>query len=395
MIGINIALDLLIECVGPIFGVRLNKPFDRHFMDGLHGAVVRDPAKREHALSLVRSAFNARNVQTHTPVDNPVSLDRENLGRLAAEPYMVAFKADGRRLVLVLTMHEGHETAYLVDRAGEVYSTVVAATRNHFTRGTVIDTEYVVYPKTKEGELLAFNLLVDRGEPLWRKPYTERLEALRKVVPPNRVDPHRRKSFAMMHIMSMVDNLHLLTKHTDKLQYLKQMLRTVTPRYTTDGLVLTAADRGVRSGQDESLLKFKFTQTVDLVVWAEGAAGGWSTPVMTCDSGGEERLVENMRLDREDPAFCRLLEGRRIYCEMLGKPIQFSHILELRCVADGAGGVIGRFVRVRTDKSSPNNVATVSRTIQCLWDNVQVDDLVEMCKRYQAEHQHPQKIRRV
>jgi len=364
-------------------------------MDDQHGVVVRDPAKCEHALAVVRAAFNARNVRTHVPVDNPVSLDRENLGRLAAEPYMVAFKADGRRMVMVLTMYAGHETTFLVDRAGQVYSTVVAATRSHFTRGTVIDTEYVVYPKSKEGELLAFNVLVDRGDSLGQKPYADRLEALNKIIPSNRVDPHRRKSFAMMHIMSMVDNLHLLTKHTEKLQYLKQMLRTVTPRYGTDGLVLTAANRGVRSGQDESLLKFKFTQTVDLVVRVEGDGGGWFAPEMVCDGGGDECPVDNMRLDCADTTFRRLLEGRRVYCEMLGKPVRFAHILELKCVADGDGGVIGRFVRVRTDKSSPNNVATVDRTIQCLWDNVQVDDLVEMCQRYRAEHHRPQKIRRV
>lgn len=365
-------------------------------MNGQHYAIIRDPRKREHALSAVRAAYNARNVRTHVPVDNPVSLDRENLPRLAAEPYMATYKANGTRLVVVFAMYEGHETTFLVDRAGEVYSTVMAATRNHFTRGTVIDAEYVVYPNTKEGELLAFNILVDRGEYLGNQPYTKRLEALNKAVPANRIDPYRRKSLAMMHIVSMVDSLHLLTKHTDHLRYLKRMLRTVIPRYDTDGLVLTAADRGVRSGQDETLLKFKFIQTVDLVARCSAAPGEpWSFPEVVCDSGGVECSVDNLRFDCADPSFQRLLEGRRCYCESLGKPITFAHILELKCINDGGGGVIGRFVRVRVDKSSPNNVATVDRTIQCLWDNVQVDDLVEMCQRYEEEAGRPEKIRRL
>ena len=72
---------------------------------------VTDEEKAARVMAVVRHATRVGDHVKHIPVENPVSIDRDNLGLLRGRDYTVSFKADGTRYLLVLCTHRARPIA--------------------------------------------------------------------------------------------------------------------------------------------------------------------------------------------------------------------------------------------------------------------------------------------
>jgi hypothetical protein len=335
---------------------------------------VTDTVKRKHVLALINHAFRVSHPTPHVPVDNPVSLDRAGLQRLKRENYIVAYKADGTRYILVLTLFNGRPLAVLVDRAGRMYSLHVQAQWGHFHRNSLFDGELC----TIDGNIqhfLVFNALMDQGHSLLDLTYVQRLQHIQTNFAPHSLTSEERRMVTSF-IVPMAPNLHFVCKEWDYAQNMRAMLRSVTPRYGTDGFVLTPVDQPVVSGRNPAMFKWKQDHPIDVRATLQG-----TKLLLEVDDDGTpvplHRVMAKVQFQDADPDWQELLAGWILYNDIiLNGTGAFHHVVELSCHPVGASFAL-QYMRLRPDKEGPNNVQTIKRTLQSIKDGITQEDLFE------------------
>ena len=294
--------------------------------------LVEDPDKIKHVLDIAKRAFGCP-AAPHLPVDNPVSLDAKNIALLSNEPYTVSFKADGTRYLLVLCFYRGRPLACLVNRASKVYSLYAVAKASHFNNTSVFDGELCQCVGGQSGsyDFLVFNALIDQGALLRDKPYEMRLVHVANNFSAEPVPAGQRERLqTFVHARS--PRLHFVRKENDDARNMRGLLHNTTPRYKIDGVILTPTQRGVCSGRDEHLLKFKTDHPIDVLMVGEGANYG----MYVDDDGGLVRLADVVGMpvyfDASSPDFRVVEQGARVYSrELRQSAVQFRHVVEMDC----------------------------------------------------------------
>jgi len=343
---------------------------------------VKDPNKREHVLALIRRAFNAPSAK-HVPVDNPVSLDRQNIGLLREREYIVAFKADGTRYLLALTMYRGRRLAAFVDRAGRVFSLQVRASVAHFKYGSVYDGELCqCNTGSNSYDYLVFNALMSKGAMLYAETYPQRLAHVRDNFSPSPVRMDERQRIDT-YVSPCDSRLNFVCKEWDLARNMRAMDHNITPRYSVDGYVFTPCDEAVVPGRSESVLKWKSDNPIDplFVVLTDGTVA-----LYVDDDGTLIRLdaVVNMRVrfDVAGTALQSILEGAGVDHRLFRSEEDevFRHVIETDCAFTEDQGVeylLLRYIRMRPDKDGPNNAGTILRTLRTIRDNIQQQEIYE------------------
>jgi hypothetical protein len=330
------------------------------------------PEEREELLDRYHALLGAARHHERNPLEQPVSMAREDLPKLLAEDYVVLRKSDGVRHTLFLTSTRASPSvAVLLDRRLTLRRIPVAA-RKDFFAGTVLDCELV---QARAGALLlAFDLLALKGEGITAKPYAARGALLAACLPPEPepgdelpedFDAREREVIRRVRRGWIVlgangAGLALYVKGHAPLGRLEALLAEESS-HPSDGLVFVAAGRGARAGTSRSTFKLKSRHTVDLEVEPK------QRRILCGRGGGPETAVERVELDAAEfclePRFweattallghnggiveCALLPGRRLapLCE-------------------------------RRDKSHPNTLDVVRRTAVDLEEGLAPEELV-------------------
>lgn len=335
---------------------------------------VLDDEKKQFVLSVVKRAFGMPEHVPHVPVDNPVSLDRRNMGHLANENYTVAFKADGIRYLLVLCMYKARPLAAMVNRAGHVFTLYVAAQASHFYNCSVFDGELCEVTGKHEYDFLVFNALIDQGAMLCKKPYHTRLlhvENNFSCEPVAVKDRPRMQSY----IFARSRRLHFVRKEYDMAKNMRALQHNIVPRYKIDGFIFTPLDRGVEPGRDEFLLKHKTDNPIDVLLRIEAEA----VNVFVDDNGLLVSLSSTIGMPvhfkpLESETFKSIYEGAVVYATEFGQAATFEHVVEMECRVRDSGLHLS-FLRLRPDKDGPNNAVTVQRTLRTIRDDIQLDEI--------------------
>jgi hypothetical protein len=336
---------------------------------------VTDPAKRKHVLALVNHAFRVSHPTPHVPVDNPVSLDRAGLARLSNENYIVAYKADGTRYLLALTVFNGRPLAVLVDRAGRIYSLHVQAQWSHFHRNSVFDGELCVIDGSCQ-HFMVFNALMDQGTSLLDMTYPQRLKYVQSNFPTHSLTPDERRNVTSF-IIPMAPQLHFVCKEWDFARNMRAMLRNVMPRYNTDGFVLTPVDQPVISGRNAAMFKWKRDHPIDVRATIRG-----NQLLLEVDDNGTpvplHRVMPQVVFDDNDADWVQLICGWQLYDSVVHNDSgTFYHVVEMSCTPVGDHQFKLQYMRLRPDKEGPNNVQTIHRTLQSIHDNITQEDLFD------------------
>jgi hypothetical protein len=356
-------------------------------MSGTIMCPITDEGKQKHIHAIYCAAFGVDPTRVqHVPVDNPVSMDRTNIEYLKQEDYMVAYKANGTRYLLILTMYDRKPLAAMVDRAKAMYSTLIYATADHFKKNSVFDGELVLnQSNTSMYEFLVFNCLMAKGQRCAENSYRDRLDKVAAHFTSTLVDAGRREAMASMFILSRIHSLHLLRKEVEAMQNIRSFIRSVTPRYGYDGFIFTPVNRPVQPGRQESLLKWKSDNTIDVTLETRYIDNQW-TPVEVLMEHNKGQLgsigeIGTILFDMHTDRIQDILYGRFVYSRIFeppSQPIVFSSIVEASCQCSSDKTIVLRYCRSRQDKDTPNNKVTIQRTLATIRDNIQLDELFRL-----------------
>jgi len=311
--------------------------------------------------------YNERN-----PVSQPTSLERANFSTFFKKDYMISDKSDGTRYVLFLTKVHGRAIAVMVDRKLTLYQIPIAASNSHFN-GSVYDGELVCSHGSHV--FLVFDCVASKGTYVGNSDFLSRLSLIRAafdlegaiVQSPEEASHHAKKGKIICG--GSAKGLSFKPKACFQMRQLDTLLRQMPSlSYNTDGLIFTPVDEPVRLGTHVNMFKYKKTHSIDVEVSPDGAellvgvGGAPDTAVRRTPLSG---LGLSCHLD--EVVAGRLKDYAGSILEMKISPVDDGLCLTLICV--------------RTDKSHPNAVSTVLRTVQNVKEDITTEELLEVAQK--------------
>jgi hypothetical protein len=321
---------------------------------------VTNPDKIKRVLAMCRVAAGTVATAKSIPFESPCSIDHSTLLPAACD-IVVSPKADGVRFLLCLCEDAaGRPIASLVNRAEEVFSTNVKAPRGWYRTGTVYDGEMCAYlPDRSKRVFLVFNVLMHGGMLLFHTPYRTRLARLARTVSSAVLTGGERDVFGKQLLVSACDSIHIVAKECYPGTKIREVLENPPTMFNTDGLVLTPTELPMTTGRNRALLKWT-DNTIDvrLVVGEDNRFD-----LFAADHGVPVRLSDVFpHMFAFDEALKTVVRGARLFREILGLPrTPFDELTELS-ITPGPTPILS-YVRLRRDKTTPNDLYTIQRTL--------------------------------
>lgn len=316
------------------------------------------------------ASFGSRN-----PAPQPVSLERSHLALLKERQYVVADKSDGVRMCLFLTrVSSGREHAVLVDRKLSVYQVPVAAVSRCFD-GSLFDGE-LVWSSSGSHMFLVFDAVAWRGDvaSVAHEPLPRRLELVRRVFDLGADEVIGADAASVKAKEGKVvcgGNAHGLSfrpKSCFPLEMLPTLLRQLpTTPYRVDGLILTPVDDPVRCGRHPFMYKFKWNHTLDL-------QANCATREL-CVGAGAARPSERVPLPEGLCAAPDFWSALQDIMKPGDSPINLIVECSLEQQQEQPSTVFLQLEAIRRDKSHPNSLFTVTRTLQSFEDHLTLEEL--------------------
>ena len=309
-----------------------------------------DPEARD-ASQFLKQLWQLPPRTQHLPVPNPVSLLRQDMGRLREQDYFASAKLDGVRFLLLLGMPEGggEPYAYIIDRAYHMYkvraATEPASALGTLAMGTLIDGELV---QDSQGRMhfVGFDIMAAEGADCTDQRYELRLGTLRRIMAQLQLDGCR--SCAAKECLP-----------TSAIRELRR--RMEASPYPADGLIFMPDRMAVRTGMHTAMYKWKPHHTIDFQLDRHPVDGS-PTLLYSCADGlhpGSElriALVHDQTLQEM---------SEHIPC-----------IVECSCTYRG-NDIDARILTSRPDKTSPNFERTVILTLQNIREHITVEEIVD------------------
>ena len=326
-------------------------------------AATQDAITRQLFAILGVNYFSQRN-----PAPQPVSLARVHLERFLTEDYLVCDKSDGVRLLLFLTTIDGKAYAVLVDRKLSFFEVRVAAARSYF-QGSVFDGELV---SVQDCDLfLVFDCYSYKGGFQGHRQLLDRLSLLRDCFQlegeegdfrnPNFVSQQAGKGKIICGGSSR--GLSFRAKSFFQLRQLDTLLRQMKRQlYPSDGLIFTPNSGPVEFGTSFRTFKFKEAHTLDVQTSEAGT-------LLLGLGGGPESAAQRVELLQAEPLAEPSREVLTLAASQPGKILEV--LLQWK-----DGRLRLEFQKMRNDKSHPNTVATLRKTLESLRDELSVQEIL-------------------
>ncbi|XP_050366167.1 uncharacterized protein LOC126784719 isoform X2 [Argentina anserina] len=348
-----------------------------------------------HALDLVITGRG----KLPFPGSHPVSLNRENQQLLRQRYYYATWKADGTRYMMLITW----DGCYLIDRRFHFrrvqmrfpcrYSNKVLPEKTHHF--TLLDGEMIIDtdPNTQKQErrYLIYDVMSINQASVVKLPFHERFKMLeREVIEPRNMERDALSRSAEPYYRYDLEPFSVRRKGFWILSTVTKLLRKFIPglSHASDGLIFQGWDDPYVPRTHEGLLKWKFPEMNSVDFLFELAVDGH--PLLFLNERGKKKLMSGFRVvfkDDLDPAFC---SGKIIECSWDAE----EHVWVC--------------MRLRPDKSTPNEFMTYTKVMKSIKDNIteevvlkEIDEIVRLpmyADRIQTDiraHEHTSSSRQV
>lgn len=395
------------------------------------------PALKHDVLSAARMMWqlpvqhNSKGM--YLPQNNPVSLERADLEKIAHQEYACTYKSDGVNYYLLLTRARVPGTqsmrplAVMINRAEQLYEVQVLCDEAFFD-GTLIIGELVTLNHASSTPQLVFQIydavcLAGDGQ-VRHMDFQTRLALLYDVVAQTGLDmiPRLRETEGAEHGTAKAHDTCFPLAATDesvrlfasmgkivvltlplivKEFFLKQeaemieRYRQVRLPVETDGLIFVPIHSPIQVGRQYDLFKWKTCHTIDVLleIWTDRyelsfwdnhqpRVGGHTSldplllllPPLESSSGTNDEEPVYLRLE-EDGHGNEIFRLLRQQHEQQGRKKKLSVIVECACRLERDAKTVWCFIlRTRSDKSTPNDRLTVQKTLLNIMENIQPED---------------------
>ncbi|KAI5065958.1 hypothetical protein GOP47_0018582 [Adiantum capillus-veneris] len=290
----------------------------------------------------------------HFPGSQPVSLSSANLQLLRQRYYYATWKADGTRYMMFIT----RDGCYLVDRKFHFRRVQMRFPTRHGGPSdthhlTLLDGEMVIdeIPEThqRKRRYLIYDIMMLNHEPLVQLPFHERWKRIqRDVIEPRTIDRQTNTWYSYEAEPFTVRRKDFwLLSTTEKL--LHSFIKRLS--HEADGLIFQGWDDPYLARTNESLLKWKYAHMNSVDFKFQISADGGSQQLFLIDRNKLWPLEGATVVfpGGEDP---NTLSGKIIECSWLPNEKKWE------------------YMRVRTDKDTPNAVRTYRKVMESIEDNI-------------------------
>ncbi|CAL8073132.1 unnamed protein product [Orchesella dallaii] len=338
------------------------------FMEGVPG--VTPITDRQMLTQLQRKVQNMCGWEgSGFPGSQPVSMDINNVNFLAEKPYMVSWKADGTRYLMLI---DGPTNVYFIDRDNCVFH---APEINFFFRETgdhifetLVDGEMVIdkVNGTLIPRYLIYDIIKFRGEDVGKVDFRIRLNCIRDEL----INP-RYKAMERGIIDRQAEPFGVRFKPFWFLEDTEKILNGKLAQelsHEPDGTIFQPVKEPYTCGRCDSVLKWKppHLNTVDfrLKIVTHSGEGLLTTRIGELYVGGLSTPYSKMKVS---------------------KAISNLHNKIVECKFDNGNWT---FLRERTDKSFPNAYSTAKAVCQSICQPVTKDFLLDFIanRRWRKSH---------
>ncbi|KAM7260320.1 hypothetical protein ACFE04_016061 [Oxalis oulophora] len=292
------------------------------------------------------------------PGSHPVSLNRENLKLLRRRYYYATWKADGTRYMMLITTNG----CFLIDRSFNFRRVQMrfpckftheggkglAEKTHHFT---LLDGEMVIdtVPETQKQErrYLIYDMMALNSISLIEHPFYERFKMVQEeVIEPRNLEKrlNTHYSYDLEPFRVRRKNFWLLST-VDKL--LKNFIRDLS--HEADGLIFQGWEDPYVPRTHEGLLKWKYASMNSVDFLFEIDSDGRN--LLSLFERGKKKPMDgnSVSFGDEDPS---VYSGKIIECSWNSEE------------------EVWRFMRIRTDKTTPNDINTYRKVMRSIKDNI-------------------------
>ena len=287
----------------------------------------------QHVISFIHRVWGSRD---RFPGPQPISIERRHFPILRDNVYVVCEKTDGERYMLVATTFQGRRISVFVNRSFHMFEVSLNLPRGAYD-GTIVDGE--LYQNT----LLLYDGVLIKGNAIGHLNLLDRYDSLEKFV----------KSIISMKSDAYKVKLKMFYPFTDFQEFSEEYLPNVEQQ--VDGLIFTPVYEPVRMGTHETMFKWKPRDhnTIDFQIKKDVYKQGvWRLYVQE-----KGQLVFESEVTGEDDSW--YYEDAIVECQYMGgwwKPL-----------------------KVRTDKTHPNNRRTFYRTLVNIKEDIQMSEFNVIC----------------
>ncbi|KAG5253305.1 mRNA-capping enzyme [Salix suchowensis] len=301
------------------------------------------------------------------PGSHPVSLSRDNLLLLRTRYYYATWKADGTRYMMLITV----DGCFLIDRDFKFrrvqmrfpcrYTNEGPADKTHHF--TLLDGEMIIdtLPDSQKQErrYLIYDMMAINQVSVTERPFHERWKMLEKeVIEPRNYERHNIYQSRNPYYRYDLEPFRVRRKDFWLLSTVTKLLKEFIPKlsHDADGLIFQGWDDPYVPRTHEGLLKWKYPEmnSVDFRFEVDDD----DRQLLYLNERGTKKLMEGHRVAFKDDLDPSSYSGKIIECSWSSE----EHVWVC--------------MRVRTDKSTPNEFNTYMKVMRSIKDNITEDVLL-------------------
>jgi hypothetical protein len=275
------------------------------------------------------------------PGPQPVSIERAHFSKLFEKPYWVCAKTDGFRYIMQCACVKDVMYCVLIDRKMDMHLLDVRTVKNAFVQGTVLDGELIQNHETNQYDFLVYDSVRVCGKDTTQLPHSQRMKEAISIVSQLTVRDHH--------------NIHVRIKHFANLNSVKEYIRDSLPTipHHHDGLIFTPEHVPIVSGTNYDMFKWKPREKNTVDFWVEQ----------------DYRYKNKFTI--------KLCKGKYMVCmhdHYIHMPKNMQNELPgiVECSYIGNHNWTGLWMR--SDKTYPNSVFTMTKTLLNIEENIQIEE---------------------
>ncbi|XP_074373520.1 uncharacterized protein LOC141713851 [Apium graveolens] len=322
--------------------------------------------------------LGAAGVKGHSqfPGSHPVSLNSVNLELLKQHKYFATWKADGTRYMMLITM----DGCYLIDRKFNFRrvqmrfpcrATGEGAAEDKTHHFTLLDGEMIIdtLPGSlkKERRYLIYDMMAINQVSITERPFCERWKMIEKEV----IEPRNQERYNICQSRNPyyrydLEPFRVRRKDFWILSSVPKVLKEFIPKlpHDADGLIFQRWDDHYVPRTCEQLLKWKYATMNSVDFLYEMVE---SSQLLYLSERGKKKLMKGNKIIFKDETDPSLYSGKIVECSLdIEKEVWV-------------------FMRMRPDKSTPNEINTYTKVMRSIKDNIteevllnQIDEIIRM-----------------
>ncbi|KAL0783803.1 hypothetical protein Bca101_000048 [Brassica carinata] len=300
------------------------------------------------------------------PGSHPVSLDRESLQLLRQRYYYATWKADGTRYMMLLTI----DGCYLIDRSFKFRRVQMRFPCRHSSGGmpdqvhhfTLLDGEMVIdNPMNEKGQArrryLVYDLVAINGESVVERTFCERWNmVVHEVIKGRDVDKQRNHCYRYD-----LEPFGVRMKGFYLLSTVEKLLKGTIPSlsHEADGLIFQGWDDPYVPRTHKGLLKWKYAEMNSVDFLFEMGEEDEGRRLLFLFERGKKKLMDGYTVEFRDDSDPSSYNGKIVECSWdKEKKVWVS-------------------MRIRVDKTTPNDINTARKVIKSINDNITEEVLLQ------------------